>query len=201
MGPRLIRAFVRALLAIFYRRLDVVGLDHLPARGPLIVAANHQNGLIDPMLLMAALPRPLRPLAKSGLFRHPIIAPFLHLARALPVYRRQDAGSDTSGNALMFRAVGEALGHGGAILIFPEGVSQPEPALMPLRTLPFLWDMVRRGAFRLGRPTQAAPPSAVAHRMEAVFWGARATGPSRLWRYCFSSFTVVPPVAVLARSR
>jgi len=64
VGPRLIRAFVRALLAIFYRRLDVVGLDHLPARGPLIVAATHQNGLIDPMLLMAALPRPLRPLAK-----------------------------------------------------------------------------------------------------------------------------------------
>ena len=134
MGPRLIRAFVRALLAIFYRRLDVVGLDHLPARGPLIVAANHQNGLIDPMLLMAALPRPLRPLAKSGLFRHPIIAPFLHLARALPVQRRQDAGGDMSGNALMFREVSEALGRGEAILIFPEGVSQPEPTLMTLRT-------------------------------------------------------------------
>jgi 1-acyl-sn-glycerol-3-phosphate acyltransferase len=134
VGPRLIRAFVRALLAIFYRRLDVAGLEHLPARGPLLVAANHQNGLIDPMLLMAALPRPLRPLAKSGLFRHPIIAPFLHLARALPVQRRQDAGSDMRGNALMFREVSQALGRGEAILIFPEGVSQPEPTLMALRT-------------------------------------------------------------------
>jgi 1-acyl-sn-glycerol-3-phosphate acyltransferase len=134
VGPRLIRAFVRALLAIFYRRLDVAGLEHLPARGPLLVAANHQNGLIDPMLLMAALPRPLRPLAKSGLFRHPIIAPFLHLAQALPVQRRQDAGSDMRGNALMFREVSQALGRGEAILIFPEGVSQPEPTLMTLRT-------------------------------------------------------------------
>jgi 1-acyl-sn-glycerol-3-phosphate acyltransferase len=134
VGPRLIRAFVRALLAVLYRRLDVAGLEHLPPHGPLIVAANHQNGLIDPMLLLAALPRPLRPLAKSGLFRHPLIAPFLHLARALPVYRRQDAGRDMSGNALTFQAVSAALGRGEAILIFPEGVSQPEPTLMTLRT-------------------------------------------------------------------
>jgi 1-acyl-sn-glycerol-3-phosphate acyltransferase len=134
VGPRLIRAFVRVLLAAFYRRVDVAGLEHVPAAGPLIVAANHQNGLIDPMLLLAALPRPLRPLAKSGLFRHPIIAPFLRLARALPVHRRQDAGADMAGNADTFRAVSEALAGGGAILIFPEGVSQPEPALMTLRT-------------------------------------------------------------------
>jgi 1-acyl-sn-glycerol-3-phosphate acyltransferase len=130
VGPRLIRAFVRALLAVLYRRLDVAGLEHLPPHGPLIVAANHQNGLIDPMLLLAALPRPLRPLAKSGLFRHPLIAPFLHLARALPVYRRQDAGRDMSGNALTFQAVSAALGRGEAILIFPEGVSEPEPTLV-----------------------------------------------------------------------
>jgi glycerol-3-phosphate O-acyltransferase/dihydroxyacetone phosphate acyltransferase len=134
VGPRLIRALVRALLGIFYRRIDVVGLERVPAGAPLIVAANHGNGLVDPMLLLAALPRTLRPLAKSGLFRHPIIAPFLRLARALPVHRRQDAGGDTSGNALMFQAVTEALRRGEAVLIFPEGVSQPEPTLMALRT-------------------------------------------------------------------
>ena len=134
MGPRLIRALTRALLDVFYRRIDVVGLEHVPASTPLIVAANHGNGLVDPMLLLAALPRTLRPLAKAGLFRHPIIAPFLRLARALPVHRRQDAGGDTAGNALTFRAVSEALGRGEAILIFPEGVSQPEPTLMTLRT-------------------------------------------------------------------
>jgi glycerol-3-phosphate O-acyltransferase / dihydroxyacetone phosphate acyltransferase len=134
VGPRLIRALARALLAIFYRRVDVAGLEHVPARGPLIVAANHHNGLVDPMLLIATLPRSLRPLAKSGLFRHPLIAPLLHLARALPVHRRQDAGGDTAGNAVTFRAVSAALGRGEAILIFPEGISQPEPTLMTLRT-------------------------------------------------------------------
>jgi 1-acyl-sn-glycerol-3-phosphate acyltransferase len=63
VGPRLIRAFVRALLSIFYRRIDVAGLEHVPTTGPLLVAGNHQNGLVDPMLLMATMPRTLRPLA------------------------------------------------------------------------------------------------------------------------------------------
>ena len=134
MGPRLIRALVRALLAIFYRRVEVVGLERVPASGGLIVAANHQNGLVDPMMLMAALPRPLRPLTKSTLFKHPIIAPLLRLAHAVPVYRRQDAGGAPVDNAETFRAVSDVLAGGGAILIFPEGVSQPEPTLMALRT-------------------------------------------------------------------
>ena len=67
-------------------------------------------------------------LAKSGLFRHPLIAPpFLALARALPVYRRQDADGDTARNAETFRSVSDALARGGAIVIFPEGVSQRSP--------------------------------------------------------------------------
>jgi glycerol-3-phosphate O-acyltransferase / dihydroxyacetone phosphate acyltransferase len=134
VGPRLVRALVRALLAIFYRRIDVAGRERVPATGGLIVAANHQNGLVDPMMLLAAIPRPLRPLAKSGLFRHPVVAPFLWLARALPVHRRQDAGGRPVDNVEMFHAVNAALARGEAILIFPEGVSQPEPTLMTLRT-------------------------------------------------------------------
>src|SRR5262249_37651396 len=134
MGPQLIRALVRALLTIFYRRVDVVGLERVPAAGGLIVAANHQNGLVDPMMLMARLSRTLQPLTKSTLFKHPIVAPFLHLAHAGPTYRRQDAGGAAVDNAETFRAVSQVLATGGAILIFPEGVSQPEPTLMTLRT-------------------------------------------------------------------
>src|SRR5258705_2401323 len=134
MGYGLVRALVRWVLALFYRRIDVVGLEHIPESGPLIVAANHQNALVDPMLLLALIPRRMVALAKAPLFRHPVIGPFLRLLGALPVHRRQDGNADPGRNRTMFAAATNHLGAGGAVLIFPEGVSQPEPALMPLRS-------------------------------------------------------------------
>ena len=133
-GPVVMRAVARGLVRLFYHRVDVVGLERVPPSGPLVIVANHQNALIDPLILIATLPRILRPLAKAPLFRMPILALFLRLAGALPVHRRADPGSDPGQNAVMFRAVAASLRGGGAILIFPEGVSQPEPVLMPLRT-------------------------------------------------------------------
>ncbi|MBI2461205.1 MAG: 1-acyl-sn-glycerol-3-phosphate acyltransferase, partial [Candidatus Rokubacteria bacterium] len=134
MGYRLVLGFARLLPGLFYRRVAVVGVEHIPPSGPVILAANHHNSLVDPMLLLATIPRRLTPVAKAPLFRHPLIAPFLRLAGAIPVHRRQDPGSDAAGNVEMFRRAAATLGEGGAVLIFPEGLSQPEPVLMPLRT-------------------------------------------------------------------
>ncbi len=134
MGYRLVRALSRALLGLFYRRIDVVGAERLPASGPLIVAANHHNSVVDAMLLVAVLPRRLRTLAKAQLFRHPFLAPFLRVMGALPVHRHQEAGDDPAKNKTLFAATTETLRGGGAILIFPEGRTQPEPVLLELRT-------------------------------------------------------------------
>jgi 1-acyl-sn-glycerol-3-phosphate acyltransferase len=136
---RAVRALILELLELFYRRLEVAGLDRVPAHGPLLIVANHHNALVDPMLLLATIPRRLVPVAKAPLFRHPLIAPFLWMVGALPVHRRQDAagGADAAArdrNAAMIARAVAALRRERAILIFPEGVSQPEPTLMPLRT-------------------------------------------------------------------
>jgi len=129
-----VRAVVRLLLAIFYRRIEVAGAERIPEGGPLIVAANHHNSVVDAMLLLAVVPRTLRTLAKASLFRHPLIGPFLHLIGALPVHRRQEAGNDPARNAELFAATTATLRAGGAILIFPEGRTQAEPVLLALRT-------------------------------------------------------------------
>ncbi len=147
MGYRLVRRLVRLLVGLFYREVEVVGLGHLPATGPLVVAANHQNALVDPMLLLATLPRRLLPLAKAPLFRHPIVAPFLYLMGAVPVHRRQEGGTDPARNEAMFRTATAALHAGRAVLIFPEGLSHEQPVLLPLRT----------GAARLLLAAEAGP--------------------------------------------
>jgi glycerol-3-phosphate O-acyltransferase / dihydroxyacetone phosphate acyltransferase len=119
---------------VFYRRVDVIGAERIPRAGPLIVAANHHNALVDGVLLLALLPRRLVSVAKAPLFSNPLVGPFLRLIGALPVHRREEGGTGPARNAALFEASSSALRNGQAILIFPEGVSQPEPVLMPLRT-------------------------------------------------------------------
>jgi len=134
IGYRLVRGVSRLLLWLFYRRIDVIGREHIPLRGPFIVAPNHHNALVDAMLVMAVLPRPVMALAKAPLFRHPLIGPFLWMVRAVPVHRRLEAGDDPRKNEAMFSSGIAALRAGGGLLIFPEGRSQPQPLLLPVRT-------------------------------------------------------------------
>ena len=133
-GYDTLRLLSRFLIGLFYKRVDVVGIENVPREGGLIVAANHHNSVVDAMLLVAFIPRHLRTLANAPLFRHPLVGPFLRLLGALPVHRRQEAGDDPGKNAQLFAETTATLRAGGAIMLFPEGRTQPEPVLLELRT-------------------------------------------------------------------
>ena len=133
-GYRLVRALVRTLLWLFYRRIDVVGLERFPSTAPLVVVANHHNSIVDAMLIVASVPRPVMVLANAPLFRHPLLGPFLKMMGGVPVNRRAEAGDDPRKNEAMFAAAIGALRTGGVLLIFPEGRTQPQPTLLPVHT-------------------------------------------------------------------
>jgi len=143
-GPRAggradpVRAFFRALfsvvLRIFFRRIEVSGLEHVPAQGPLLFVLNHPNGLVDPAFLLCLAPRRVSLLAKAPLFRMPVIGSFCRAFDAIPVHRRQDEGFDPAQNRETFETARTVLAREGAIAIFPEGASHSDPQLRPLRT-------------------------------------------------------------------
>ena len=133
----LIRRFVTAVLRIvarvFFSRVAVVGAPTIPADTPVIFAANHPNGLIDPLVLLCFAPRPISFLAKAPLFRMPLVGWFARAFGSIPVYRQQD-GEPTSRNQETFALARSVLSSGGAIAIFPEGTTHSEPRLLELKT-------------------------------------------------------------------
>ncbi|MFI5183221.1 MAG: 1-acyl-sn-glycerol-3-phosphate acyltransferase, partial [Vicinamibacteria bacterium] len=73
-------------------------------------------------------------LAKSTIFRHPVMGPLLFFAGALPVYRRRDQGADVTRNSDTFSRCHALLAAGGSIAIFPEGMSHSLERQPPLKT-------------------------------------------------------------------
>ncbi|MBA2626885.1 MAG: 1-acyl-sn-glycerol-3-phosphate acyltransferase, partial [Gemmatimonadales bacterium] len=122
----------RAAAAVFYR-ITVAGVP-VPAEGPVILVANHPNGLLDPVLVAAVAGRPVRFLAKAPLVADRRIGWLLRAAGSIPVFRQQDDPSAMGGNREMFRAAGGVLAGGAALAVFPEGVSHSAPAIAELRT-------------------------------------------------------------------
>jgi 1-acyl-sn-glycerol-3-phosphate acyltransferase len=158
------RAVVRAALAIYFRGLDVSGSKNVPAKGPVILAANHPQSVTDAMVLAAAAPRAVNFIAHSGLFENPLRGWLLRSCGVIPVYivgketraadgnsagEKTRAGMTTRAsrkepqdqerpavqkNVEMFSACEKALVEGGAIGIFPEGVSTEERRVHALKT-------------------------------------------------------------------
>ncbi len=103
-------------------RLEVRGLENVPARGPVIVMINHVN-FFDSVVVLAALGRPITPMAKVEAFEDWRLRPLVATYGAIPVHR---GAVDTAA----IRSATEVLGSGGLLLISPEGTRSPTGALM-----------------------------------------------------------------------
>jgi glycerol-3-phosphate O-acyltransferase/dihydroxyacetone phosphate acyltransferase len=131
---RVIHAIFSIALRLFFRRIETFNVERVPMTGALIFVLNHPNGLIDPALVFCALPRRVSFLAKSTLFRLPVLGYLMRELESLPVYRRIDQGEDVSRNLRTFEACHELLRRGRCIALFPEGVSHSKTELQPLKT-------------------------------------------------------------------
>jgi 1-acyl-sn-glycerol-3-phosphate acyltransferase len=140
-------ACARGLSALF--DLDVSGLQHLPALGPFIVAANHHNYL-DGVVLGVAVPRPIAFLVMPRVYHATALHPAFHRQiGSIPLnLNRPDPGA-------MRRAL-RVLDHGGVVGIFPEGpfsrqghlvAGQPGVAMIALRSRAPVVPVAIRGTY------------------------------------------------------
>jgi glycerol-3-phosphate O-acyltransferase / dihydroxyacetone phosphate acyltransferase len=142
---RAVRRLFRLSVEFYFIEIDTRGRELVPASGPVVLAANHPNSLMDAVVLATQLDRPITYLARSGLFRNRMVGALLRRCGVVPVYRAQDAPAVPAGNRDAFRACFELLEQGGVIGIFPEGQNAPERFVRDIKT----------GAARIALGTEA----------------------------------------------
>ena len=158
-----VRRVNRAIMETWFREISTVDVDTLPEDGGIIYTAWHPGGLIDPMLMMAALPGGLTFTAKSTLFKIPVLSRIMKWIDVQPVEREQDGVASPEerkkANSKLIDTLAELVANGERIAIFPEGMSHTESYAVELKTgaARILLEAHRR-AVEKGKPTPNIVP-------------------------------------------
>lgn len=128
-----LRLAVKLALFLFYRKIEVVGKEKLPNKKAVIIVSNHQNALIDPLII--ATHTHLKPhfLTRASAFKNPIAAALLKFIRMIPVFRVRDGKENMVKNNETFDLSVSILADFGSILIFAEGGHSHERSLRSLK--------------------------------------------------------------------
>lgn len=110
----------------------MVSMENVPKNQPLMFLPNHQNGLMDPLILAAFSNRKPYFLTRSDVFVNPLLNALFQFLRMVPIYRIRDGRNTLQRNEAIFEACAHLLNDNKAIVIFPEGNHHIRKFVRPL---------------------------------------------------------------------
>lgn len=133
----IIYAFGYALVTIgirtFYKRHQITGLEHFPKDKPIILACNHQNAFMDPVVVAAQLSKSVFYLVRADVFKKKWVARLFDRFNMMPIYRERDGVNTIQANEVVFNRCYDILAKKNPIIIFPEGTHSGIKKLRPLK--------------------------------------------------------------------
>ncbi|MEY8021261.1 lysophospholipid acyltransferase family protein [Muriicola sp. SD30] len=107
-------------LFCYFREIQLHGIKNIPRNQAVMFLANHQNALLDPLVIAAFTPFRSYFLTRSDIFINPLVNQFFKFLRMLPIYRIRDGRDTLSKNTAIFEQCTQLLQTGKTILLFPE---------------------------------------------------------------------------------
>ena len=127
--PEFLMRFICWLLIHTFYRLEKSGIDNIPHEGPAVLVCNHVS-FVDPLVILAASPRPIRFVMDHRIFATPILSFVFRTGKAIPI---ASAKEDERLLNEAYEKVAEALAQGELVAIFPEGRITDTGELYPFR--------------------------------------------------------------------
>ncbi|MCB0638224.1 MAG: 1-acyl-sn-glycerol-3-phosphate acyltransferase [Lewinella sp.] len=131
---QLLKLLTWVVFRVFYPRTRTEGMQHLHFRGPGLLVSNHPNTLLDPLNAAVRARQQVFFLANAGLFNHPVANWLLNRLYCIPIKRQHEKGGQHINNADSFKRSHDHLAQGGVMYIAPEGGSELERRLRPIKT-------------------------------------------------------------------
>ncbi len=101
--------------------MKVKYLEKIPKDKAVLFLSNHQNALLDPLLITVNSTRKNYFLTRAQVFSKPFVARLLKSIQMIPVYRMRDGIQNIQKNIDIFSYCTELLHNKQSIILFPEG--------------------------------------------------------------------------------
>lgn len=136
--------YVSTVFNQYYSKVEVHGLENIPRDAPVIFAPNHQNALMDALIVLFSSPGDTVFLARADLFRKKLLARALNSLKILPVFRIRDGVEELGKNQEIFDITVGVLHRRHQLCLMPEGSHSDKRRLRALG----------KGIFRIAFKTQ-----------------------------------------------
>ena len=117
---QIIKSYFCFCMHLFYRKIEVRGLENIPRNKPVIFAGNHQLAILDALLIVCSSKKQPSTLTSAFVFKSLIITKILSVLKLMPVYRIRDGVKSLQKNEEIFKRCNELLSKNEAVTIFPE---------------------------------------------------------------------------------
>ena len=128
-----LKLYVRLAAFLYFDELRIRGKENIFHHKPVIFAVNHQNALLDALLISVMCRRNPHFLTRADVFQGKLVQNILAGLRMLPAYRIRDGLTAVKRNQETFNSTTQILGQNGAVALFPEGNHAMAYFLRPLK--------------------------------------------------------------------
>lgn len=157
LGYSLLRPIVDWCTRYSYRKVEVRGEENIPTDGPVLLAANHCNTLMDALVVLRSYKGSTVFGARADMFNNKLIARIMFFLRILPMVRQRDGLRNVLKNVETQDIIVETLENDVRFCMFPEGRHRPEKSLLPLGKGIFRAALAANAKFGESKPIYIVP--------------------------------------------